>query len=187
MGMQLTSDELVKLARHGNRRAMQELYAQHRDRILHLARQYTRDTHDAEDILQETFIRAYSSLQRGSLEKDAYFATWLYRIGINCAIDHLRRGNRQSTDSLPDDHHDENADCPESLLVRDELQRALQEGMQHLSPQQRLVISLKHEKQMKVREIADLLGCSEGSIKKQLFRGLQDLRGRLGGFLRGEA
>ena len=80
----------VALARAGDRGAMHELYERHRSRIFSLAYRYVRNVPDAEDILQDTFIKAFRSLKNCQLDDDAFFSSWIYRIAVNCAMDHFR-------------------------------------------------------------------------------------------------
>ncbi len=75
----------------GDRGAMHELYERNRSRIYSLAYRYAGNVADAEDILQDSFIKAFQSLQKCQLDENSYFATWLYRIAVNCALDHFRR------------------------------------------------------------------------------------------------
>ncbi len=87
----------VALAKTGDRSAMRELYERHRSRIYTLAYRYTGNGADAEDILQDSFIKAFSSLQKCDLNENSYFSTWLYRIAVNCALDHFRRRRHRDT------------------------------------------------------------------------------------------
>ena len=92
--MNINEANWVALARSGDRGALHELYERHRSRIFALAYRYVKNVPDAEDILQDTFIKAFQSLQKCQLDESSYFSTWLYRIGVNCAMDHFRRQRR---------------------------------------------------------------------------------------------
>ena len=95
--LQMNSNESdwVALAKAGDRSAMHELYERNRSRIYSLAYRYAGNVDDAEDILQDTFIKAFSSLEKCQLNENSYFATWLYRIAVNCSLDHFRRRRRR--------------------------------------------------------------------------------------------
>ncbi|MFC2166293.1 RNA polymerase sigma factor [Acidobacteriota bacterium] len=85
---------LVQSAQAGDTDAFKFLFEENKRRIIGLAYQYTKNIEDAEDILQDTFIKAYNSLQRFDIQDHTNFTSWLYRIGINCSIDHLRKSKR---------------------------------------------------------------------------------------------
>ncbi len=85
----------IQLARDGNTEALRLLFDENKKRIFSLAYQYVRNSEDAEDILQETFIKAYNSLHTFRTEADTQFSAWLYRIGINCSIDHIRKNKKR--------------------------------------------------------------------------------------------
>jgi len=177
----------VILAKAGDRGAMKELYERNRGRIFSLAYRYAGNTADAEDILQDSFIKAFGSLQKCQLDENAYFATWLYRIAVNCAIDHYRRRRGHgSSVALDDGRAAEVADAttPEGEFARDEARQLVRRSLEGLPRRRRMAVVLRHYQQMKIGEIAAAMGCSEGSVKKQLFQALrqlrEDLRPRLG-------
>ena len=93
----MTFDEqhLVGLAKLGDNNAFEELYSQNKEKIFYLTFRYTRCQQDAEDLLQETFTRAFSSIDQFMSRDDATFSTWLYRIGINCSINFIRKHKKQ--------------------------------------------------------------------------------------------
>jgi RNA polymerase sigma-70 factor (ECF subfamily) len=167
----------VALAKAGDKGAMRELFVQNRGRIFSLAYRYAGNTPDAEDILQESFIKAFASLQKCQLDEHAYFASWLYRIAINCSMDHFRRrrglGDASAIDecSAADD-----AATPEGEFALSEARQLVRSSVDRLPRRRRMVVVLRHFQQMKISEIAAAMGCSEGSVKKQLFQALRQLR-----------
>lgn len=174
----------VVLAKAGNRGAMHELYERNRSRIYALAYRYAGNVADAEDILQDTFIKAFSSLQKCQLNENSYFATWLYRIAVNCSLDHFRRRRRhennvEMSENVAAVSENEDAATPESEYVRNELAQYVRRGLERLSDRKRMVVVLRHYQQLKIGEIAATMGCSQGSVKKQLFRALGQLRKEL--------
>ena len=174
----------VILAKAGDRGAMHELYERNRSRIYSLAYRYAGNVADAEDILQDTFIKAFSSLQRCQLKENSYFATWLYRIAVNCALDHFRRRQRHEnnvelSEKLSAAVENEDDATPESEYVRNESARQVRRGLERLTDRKRMVVVLRHYQQLKIGEIAATMGCSQGSVKKQLFRALAQLKKEL--------
>lgn len=169
----------VTLAKAGDRGAMRELYEQHRGRIFSLAFRYTGNSADAEDILQDSFIKAFSSLQKCQLNESSYFASWLYRIAINCSLDHFRRRRNCShpvaIDDCPAEAMADEA-TPEREYARDEARALVRCSLERLPRRRRMVVVLRHYQQMKIGEIAAAMSCSEGSVKKQLFQALRQLR-----------
>jgi RNA polymerase sigma-70 factor (ECF subfamily) len=179
--MNIHETNWVALARSGDRAAMHELYERHRTRIFNLAYRYVRNVPDAEDILQETFIKAFRSLEKAQLDDEAYFSTWLYRIAVNCAMDHFRRQRRLDADDgwqrdLLASEESAAPLSPEAACQRQETQARVEQVLTRLSPRKRMIVTLRHHQQMKIQEIAGHLGCSQGSVKKQLFQALAQLR-----------
>jgi RNA polymerase sigma-70 factor, ECF subfamily len=183
--MNINETNWVALARSGDRGAMHELYERHRSRIFGLAYRYVKNVPDAEDILQDTFIKAFQSLEKCQLDENSYFSTWLYRIAVNCAMDHFRRQRRREGDEdwkrdfLAADECSA-ALSPESEFQRQETKARMEQVLNSLSPRKRMIVVLRHYQQLKINEIADVLGCSQGSIKKQLFVALAQLKSEMG-------
>jgi len=173
----------VAMAKTGDRGAMRELYERNRSRIFSLAYRYTGNTADAEDILQDSFIKAFASLQKCQLDENSYFASWLYRIAINCSMDHFRRrrgmGDPLALDECPEAAAVKDQVTPEGECARDEARRLVRSSLKNLPRRRRMVVVLRHYQQLKIGEIAAAMGCSEGSIKKQLFQALRQLRKEL--------
>lgn len=182
----MTTDEqrLVNLAKLGDNSAFYELYSLNKEKIFHLTYQYTQNIQDAEDLLQETFSRAFLSIAKFKADDEARFSTWLFRIGINCAINFVRKRKQHwsrtisveflPTESIPQTHVNEQGG-PEENMVMEEMHRQLELGMAALSAKQRMIFVLKHYQGLKIKEIAEYMKCSEGSVKKQLSRAVETL------------
>lgn len=162
----------------------------HQKRIYNLAYQYLGSPEEADDITQETFIRAYRN--RGGFRGDAKVETWLTRIAMNLCLDALRKRKIRRLIPWPSGHSgDEEKDRPEEFpdsgqsveaqAVNHELRHRLSKAMDKLSPQQRTVFILKHLQDMSLQEIVGMTGLSEGSIKSQLFRAVRKIRQELEG------
>jgi RNA polymerase sigma-70 factor (ECF subfamily) len=175
---------IVESAQQGDTEAFCMLFEQNRQRIFSLAYQYTKNAEDAEDILQETFIKTYNFLDKYQKENDSGFSSWIYRIGINCSIDYLRRKKKtkhdfSDWDSVEKTYSDDNHSNPEHSARLEELREKISVLVDMLSPRQRMVFILKHYQQLSIKEIAELLDCSEGSVKKQLFRAISSIKNPL--------
>lgn len=183
-GKEMNETAVVQLAQQGNPDAFRRLFDEHKRRVYTLAYQYTKNKEDAEDILQETFIKAYHSLDKFKVQSDTNFSSWLYRIGINASIDHLRKNkmkkdNYIDSDQLPNVSSDDGYTDPERAARIKEIRIKLDHTLSRLPAGQRMVFILRHYQQMSVKEIADHMRCSEGSVKKQLFRAFQMIKKHL--------
>lgn len=177
----MNETEVVQLAQQGNTHAFRQLFDENKRKVYTLAYQYTKNKEDAEDILQETFIKAYNSLNKFKAQDNTNFSSWLYRIGINASIDHLRKNkmkkdNYIDSDQLPSISSDEGLSQPEHAIRIKEIRTKLDLSLNKLPKGQRMVFILRHYQQLSVKEIADTMKCSEGSVKKQLFRAFQMIK-----------
>ena len=172
--------QLAERCRRGEAGAFEELYRAHAGRLYSLVLRMTGSAHDAEDLLQEVFLTAHRKL--GSFRGDSTLGTWLYRLAVNQCLDFLR--GRQSkmaraTDSLDDEGAVEPAATSPvvpSAVTRLDLERAiaaLPEGC-------RTVFVLHDVDGLEHREIAKLLGVSEGTSKSQVHKARMKLRAALG-------
>ncbi|UCE41319.1 MAG: RNA polymerase sigma factor [Candidatus Aminicenantes bacterium] len=183
----MTERAIVQSAQQGNTEAFRMLFEQNRKRIFALAYQYTKNKEDAEDILQETFIKTYNYLDKYKIENDTSFSSWIYRIGINCSIDYLRKKKHKKEDFSDWDKWEKtigsNHSNPEHTIGLEQLREKISNLVAKLSPRQRMVFILKHYQQFSIKEIAEYLDCSEGSVKKQLFRAVSAIRSPLKKYL----
>jgi RNA polymerase sigma-70 factor (ECF subfamily) len=180
--MNADMEETVQLAKEGNRNAMKILYNSHRKQILFLAYKYVRNLEDAEEILQDTFTKAYIALKKNKLKENNHFSSWLYRIGINVSLDLLRKQKKQITEPAEEKHlqqPDVSPATPEQESLRLEMKQKIDQAICKLAPKQRMIFTLKHFQHLKIREIASHLQCSEGNVKKQLFRAVNTLKREL--------
>lgn len=173
---------LVALAKMGDPTAFEELFMLNKEKIFNLTYRYTGSRQDAEDLLQETFSRAFLSIKKFKALGDAAFSTWLYRIGINCSINFLKKHKNRRHRQVEGEIHTAAmamVSCdkanPEEAAVISEMEQQLEAGLEQLSPKQRMIFLLKHQQGLKAREIAAHMNCSEGSIKKQLARAMEKL------------
>lgn len=165
----MSADDAILVARTlaGDRTAFEALVATHLRRAQALARVIVRDASSVDDVVQESFIRAYDRL--GSLSEPAHFPTWLGTIVRNEAVSWLRRHARRGQ-SL----ENQQIAAPEPHDVDPRLLR-LQDAMTHLSPAYRDIIALKYEADLDYQQIAETLGLSVANVEKRLYRARQAL------------
>lgn len=171
----------VVLAKEGDREAFRRLYVEHRGRVFRTACRYAASRQDAEDILQETFIKAFARIRTFDFGISPGFSAWLTAICINTALDDLRRRARRMGPkhvSLADLPTEIPADgpSPEAGAARRFAVERVRESLRVLSPGQRAVFDMRFTEHLDIREIAATLGCSESSVKTQLGRALAKLR-----------
>ena len=169
--------ELV--ARHlgGDARAFDELVRRYQRPIYRLAFRYVKSEADAKDVTQRTFVKALGALARW--RADASFRTWLYRIAINAALNHLRdrrRDERRAGSGEPEPPPADPAD-----LDRDRRRAALRAAVAALPPRQRMVLELRVYDDLTFREVAALCGVSENAAKVSFHHAVARLRQRLQG------
>jgi len=181
---------LVREAQRGSRSAFEALVRHYDQAVLRLAVHLTGSQHDAQDIYQEAFLKAYRSITNFRFECSFY--TWIYRIVTNLCLDHLRKKQVRKEDApvavdaegqlydvldrVPDGRA--GAD-PERDLMSRELGGRIQRALQTLSPRERMVFELKHYHGLKLRTVGEILNTTEETAKNTLFRATQKLRGAL--------
>ncbi len=172
--------KLVNAAKEGDNFAMRKLYEQNYSSVFRLAGRYAGNREDAEDIVQDVFIKAFNSLNKFSYKKGGSFGGWIYRICINLSINFIKRkkkisGAGQESHWEPVAHEN----SPDEKYRSNEVYRKVEEALNSLSPKQKMMFVLKHYEGLKIDEIAAKMECSSGSVKKQLFRATDKLRQRL--------
>jgi RNA polymerase sigma-70 factor (ECF subfamily) len=169
-------------ARGGDGEAFRTLVDEHSHRVFHLAYRITGNEHDAEDVVQESFLRAYRQL--GRFEARANFGTWLYRIVANCAVDMLRakrsRGDQMSVpieDRVNTPLESPAAEPgPERLAQSAEIERRVAMALSELTPVERAAFTLRHYEGRSIEEICDTLNLKTSAAKHSVFRAVKKLR-----------
>jgi RNA polymerase sigma-70 factor, ECF subfamily len=173
---------LLSQSQSGDTGAFCQLAERYERRIYSLALHYCRNSHDAEDLSQEVWLKAYQALN--TFRGESTFYTWLRRITINCFLNHRRsrlfRRDLQ-TDLQPEDVNEYPSDSSslETTLQNKILVDRVLKALAEVTPNQRLIFLLKHHEGMTCDEIARELGCSTGAVKKSLFRTVSKLRSQL--------
>ncbi len=175
----------IRAVRSGDKDAYAELVRAHGGTVFRVARRITGNDADAEDVAQETFLRAYRSLE--SFESRANFGTWIYRIAVRCALDKLR-GRRPEREGLEEENSDgdlapvqvaDRAPGPEQLVQSKEIAAYREAAMASLTPLERTAFTLRHVEDCSSEEIAAVLDVSPEAVKQATYRAVQKLRKRL--------
>ncbi len=184
-------DLLVSAAKKGDAAAFEELVNRYEDKIFRLTKNITGNHEDAEDAMQEAFLKAYSHLQ--NFHGDSRFYTWLVRIAANESLMRLRkrRPNQFSldepvegeTDLMPRELEDWEP-SPEQSYVQAELQGILSEVIDKLEPEFRTVLVLRDMEELSTQETAEALGISASAVKSRLLRARLKLREKLNRYFR---
>ncbi len=178
--------ELIKNAQNGDIQAFEELVYKYDSSVLSLALRYTGDEDDAKDLYQEVFIRVFKGIKNFQFKSE--FSTWLYRITTNVCFTFKSRDKRKFNISVSDDNEDENIQSvelidnnssPEVLTTGSEIGYLINNAVETLPPKQKMTFILKHYDGYKIREIAEMFECNEGTIKKYLFDATRNLRKKL--------
>lgn len=178
--MREPDDFVLAQARAGNRDAFRTLVERHSRAVFRVAYRVTGNEHDAEDVVQETFLKAYAELPR--FEARSGLGTWLHRIAANCAIDLLRKRPRQTVS------HDaeEGAPLVERLVSTDagpdrlaagrQMRDRLDAAMAELTPLERAAFTLRHLEQQPIEAIAAALGQNAAATRHSIFRAVAKMR-----------
>jgi RNA polymerase sigma-70 factor (ECF subfamily) len=158
----------------GDAEAFRALVERHSVFVFRLAFRITGNPQDAEDVVQESFLRAYRELR--SFDQRSGFRTWLYRIAANYALDLLRARERRSGNPEPLMTLPCRAPTPERMALSGEIRGMLQNAMEELSHSERVAFVLRHFEGMGIEEVSRALGCQAGAAKHSVFRAVQKLR-----------
>ncbi|WP_394327622.1 RNA polymerase sigma factor SigW [Paenibacillus macquariensis] len=179
-------NRLTKLALNGDQQAFAEIVELYKDKIYHLGYRMLSNRHEAEDVVQETFLRVFKSLDR--FDPNQKFSTWIYRIATNLCIDRLRK--RKATYSLDADMNDQEGldgyslipsddRTPESELMISETKQIIYDAIESLPAKYKSVMILRYLQDLSLQEISDVLGMPVTTIKTRVHRGRDFLRKKL--------
>ncbi len=182
--------DLIREAQSGSRAAFDALVRQYEHQVLRLALHLTGSEHDAEDIYQEAFLKAYRYI--GNFRFECSFYTWIYRIVTNLCLDQLRRRKTRREDHavvvdrtgdeidlLAGVSDDRSFSNPARELDRKVLAECIQAALDKLTPRERMVFELKHYQGLRLRTIGEMLHTTEETAKNTLFRATKKLRAQL--------
>jgi RNA polymerase sigma-70 factor (ECF subfamily) len=173
---QKSDQELIQDVRNGRRQAFTELMRRHQVRVYWVSRRIVGNHEDADDIAQETFIKAYVGL--GEFRGDSSFFTWLYRIAVNLSLNAVRK--RQVLNYLRDSSLLRKVlpleDDPEKLMETEEMLSRVEKAVALLPEKQRSVFILRYYEEMTYDEIAQILKTSVGGLKANYFHALKKVQ-----------
>ena len=182
--MALSDSELILQAKNGNDAAFEELVYRYDRSVLATALKYVQNRDEAKDIYQDVFIRIHRGLK--NFEMRSEFSTWLYRVVVNYCINYQKGKKRKQfypiAGSEPDDEKSWQKTLkgkerdPEAIILNQELSTEITGAIRQLSTKQRTVFILRHYHGHKLKEIAGIMNCSEGTVKNYLFRATQKLQ-----------
>lgn len=184
----LEDRRLILKARSGDVRALEELVYRYDEKVLSMAMSFVGDMDDAKDIYQEVFIRVLKALPK--FEFRSRFSTYLFRIVTNVCLTHRTRDGKRRFVPIEDERgedHDStkqgvtlhSPDRPDAAVINHEIASRIRAAVSNLSPRLRTVFVLRHHEGFKLREIAGIMECAEGTVKKYLFDATRRMRSQL--------
>ncbi len=186
MGANVTDGLLVKRVQAGDKSAFDVLVLKYQHKIVNLVTRYVKDSDEALDVAQEAFIKAYRALPR--FRGDSAFYTWLYRIAVNTAKNHLVAAKRRPMDydlDLQDPEQYEmqarlkDVDTPEAVSLKDEVHETIETTIRELPEDLRTAILLREVEGMSYEEIAEAMDCPVGTVRSRIFRAREAISNRI--------
>ena len=177
MGSQETDKQLLEKVKRGDKSAFDLLVIKYQSRIINLVSRFVRNPEDAMDVTQEAFIKAYRALP--NFRGDSAFYTWLYRIAVNTAKNHLALQGRRPLETDQDVSEVEQIEggdalkeqaSPEHLLLTDEIQDTILKTIEDLPDDLRTAITLREIEGLSYEEIATVMECPIGTVRSRIFR-----------------
>ncbi|TPQ28092.1 RNA polymerase sigma factor RpoE [Methylomonas sp. EFPC3] len=168
---------LVRRVQQGDKSAFDLLVLKYQHKIVHLVNRYVKDPSEAQDVAQDTFIKAYRAL--GDFRGESAFYTWLYRIAINTAKNYLLSRSRRHSDyeiDVQDAEQVENApqlkdiETPEHQLMNEQIVAVIRAAIENLPEEMRIAITLREFEGMSYEEIAEAMDCPIGTVRSRIFR-----------------
>ncbi|MDX1608669.1 MAG: RNA polymerase sigma factor RpoE [Halofilum sp. (in: g-proteobacteria)] len=186
MGERAVDLELVRRVQNGDGRAFDLLVHKYQHRIGHLIGRYIHDWAEVEDVAQETFIKAYRGL--ANFRGESAFYTWLYRIAVNTAKNHLVSAGRRVPDRGVDAAEAERYESgtllrdtatPERTLLTEEIRATVDRAVRALPPELREAVTLREMEGLSYEEIAQVMDCPVGTVRSRIFRARESIDGEL--------
>jgi RNA polymerase sigma-70 factor (ECF subfamily) len=180
--MEWSDEAAAASAKAGDADAFRVLVERHSRPLFRLAYRMTGNEQDAEDMVQETFLRAYRRIAK--FDERASFGTWLYRITVNCSLDLVRARKRRSEQSGPANPEMDDlmqslpasSPTPDRMAMSGEARQRIADAMEELSASERTAFVLRHFEGMCIDEVSRVLGCRPGAARHCVFRAVQKLR-----------
>jgi RNA polymerase sigma-70 factor (ECF subfamily) len=182
--MQPDDAAVLRRASDGDEDAFRLLVDRHGRRLYRLAYRMTGSAEDAEDVVQDAFVRAHRQMHQ--FEARAHVATWLYRIAFNCAVDHLRRRRTREVPgeaAVIDGHVDARRPGADELVYASEIGARVQAALGTLSTQERAAFLLRHEQGGSIEDVCRALNVNTNAAKHAVFRAVKKMRAALRPFV----
>ena len=177
MGESVTDKQLVERVQHGDKKAFDLLVLKYQQRIINLVSRFVYSPSDAQDIAQEAFIKAYRALP--NFRGESAFYTWMYRIAVNTAKNHLAVKSRRPLESAQDiddveqiegDNTLRHQETPEHLLLRDEIQETILNSIEALPEDLKAAITLREVEGLSYEDISSAMDCPIGTVRSRIYR-----------------
>ena len=178
---------LVECVQNGDKQAFGLLVLKYQRKLMRLVLFFVKDHAEAEDVVQETFIKAYKALS--GFRGESAFYTWLYRIGVNSAKNHLNSHKRRVSTSPENEMQDSESfndvdglresNTPDSVLASKQLAEKVNEAMNSLPEELRIAISLREIEGLSYEEIAEMMECPIGTVRSRIFRAREIIAGKI--------
>ncbi|MCK4558287.1 MAG: RNA polymerase sigma factor [Calditrichia bacterium] len=165
--------QLVRLAKNGNKAAFGKLARRYRDGVLALAYDFLNDYENAQDVAQNVFMKAFKNI--GDFEEKSRFSSWLFRITVNASLDARKSKIRRRKFLIKKEVYEKNGQVSAQPEWQDGIDDTLINALNKLSDHQQTAIILRYFHDKSVREIADVLDCSESTVRIHLHRAIQKL------------
>lgn len=181
-----TDMALVAKVQQGDKKAFDVLVLKYQQKVVNIVSRYIRDPHESLDVTQEAFIKAYRALP--NFRGDSAFYTWLYRIAINTAKNHLVAQNRRPPNSDVEAETAEqidageklkNRESPEHLLLKDEIAETVRQAIEALPEELKTAITLRELEGLSYEEIASAMSCPIGTVRSRIFRAREAIDAKL--------
>lgn len=172
-----TDQQLVRRVQKGDKHAFDLLVIKYQHKILSIISRYVKDGAEMQDVAQEAFIKAYRAI--GNFRGDSAFYTWIYRIAINTAKNHLvSRGRRPPASDVEVEDAEyymggeslRDLASPENHLMKDQLEEAVYKAIRDLPEDLRTAVTLREMEGLSYEEIAEVMGCPVGTVRSRIFR-----------------
>ena len=187
-------NELIKMAQKGDTGAFEQLLVKYDAHVINIAKSFRNDEEDAKDIYQEVFMRVYKGLKNFQFKSE--FSTWLYRITTNVCITYQQKKKKNDYQSIDKEYSGSDDDdsttmadyisgegSTDELAVSSDMSKHINRALDTLPPQQKMAFTLKYFQEYKIREIAEIMQCNEGTVKRYLFTAANKMRNQLKGIL----
>jgi RNA polymerase sigma-70 factor (ECF subfamily) len=184
--VKISDDQLVALVQKGDKSAFDLLVIKHQFKVHAVVSRYVKDFDEVNDVVQETFIKAYRALE--TFRSESAFYTWLYRIAVNTSKNYLLARNRRPPsfdidldDSEITEHSSQlqNLDSPDNILSKNELETVIDMAIKELPGDLRNALMLREFEDLSYEQISDIMDCPVGTVRSRIFRAREALEEKI--------